>query len=210
MSRGEVLRVPSENVRAEGVNPCYPFGMPFEVQFLQGIQSVVLSTPWMIALVIFFARWCILVNIVPMVTLLGSRKERDRHSVVEAVWSALLAMSLTSLFSFFIQRARPFFDHQEILLLIPPPFNTSFPSGHTATAVALALAMLYVDRTMGLVSIVIAGFVAYGRMAVGVHYPSDIVGGILVGALAFYIVRVIHHQLERKDIERSAKKHHHS
>lgn len=192
------------------MNPCYRSCMPFEVQFLQGIQSVVLATPWTIALVIFFARWCILVNIVPAVTLLASRKERDRHAVVEAVWSALLAMSLTSLFSFFIQRARPFIDHQEILLLIPPPFNTSFPSGHTATAVAFALAMLYVDRTMGLVSLVIAGFVVYGRMAVGVHYPTDIIGGILVGTLSFWIVRVIHRQLERKDIERSAKKHHHT
>lgn len=183
--------------------------MPFEIQFLQGIQSAVLSTPWMISLAIFFARWCIIVNIVPAVTLLASRKDGERHAVVEAAWAALLALALTSLLAFFIQRARPFLATNDVLLLIPPPFNTSFPSGHTATAVAVALAFLYVNRTMGLVSLVIAGLVAFGRMAVGVHFPSDILGGIFLGLLSFAIVRVIHRELARPDIERSAKSHKH-
>jgi len=178
--------------------------MPFEVQLLQGIQTVVLSTPWTIAFAIFFARWCIFVNIVPVVTLMSSRKAEERHAVVEAAWSALLALALTSLVSFMVQRARPFLASHAVTLLIPPPFNTSFPSGHTGTAVAIALALLYVNRPLGLISLTVAAFVAYGRMAVGVHFPTDILGGIFVGLFSFAIVRKVHHELERKDIKRSA------
>ena len=180
--------------------------MPFEVQLLQGIQTVVLSTPWTIALAIFFARWAIFANVIPVVALLTSKKREEKHAVTEAAWSALLALALTSLISFLVQRARPFLVTHAVTLLIPPPFNTSFPSGHTGTAVAIALALLYANRPLGLISLMVAAFVAYGRMAVGVHFPTDILGGIFVGLLSFAIVRKIHHELDRKDIKRSARR----
>jgi len=169
---------------------------------------MVLSTSWMIALVVFFARWLIILNIVLALFFLGSHLER-RHAVAAAAWSAILALILTSLIAFFVQRVRPFLGHADIHLLIPPPFNTSFPSGHTATSIALALSFLRVSRTAGFVSLVIAGFVMFGRLAVGVHFPTDILGGICVGALSCVIVDRIHRQLESSDMSRAAKHHHH-
>ncbi len=184
--------------------------MPFEIQILIGIQNVVLSTPWMIALAVFFARWFILVNIVLAIVMFGSRRVHERHAVIEAAWSALLALTFTVLIAFFIQRIRPYLATHSVVLLIPPPFNTSFPSGHTATAFAIAFALFYANRTLGILSLVIAGFVAYGRMAVGVHFPTDILGGFFVGLLSFAVVRKIHHELMCADINRSARWHRHT
>ena len=185
--------------------------MPFtsEGQFVISVQQVMQVAPWAIALTVFLARWMILANVVIGVALLASDKKKHRHAVLEAAWSAVLAMVLTSLIAFLIQRARPHLGFEGVSLLIPPPFNTSFPSGHTSTAFAIAFAFAYAERLAGTAAFIVAFLVAFGRVSAGVHYPSDILGGIAVGLLSFIIVRFCHRELARRDITRSAAAHHH-
>ncbi len=184
--------------------------MTFETQILVAIQQVVLSSHWTIALAVFFARWLIFANVVLIVGLLVARHKRARHGAVEAGWATLVALALTAGIAHFVERLRPFLASHDVIRLIPPPFNTSFPSGHTATAFAIAFALWHADRRVGAVSFAIATVVAFGRMAVGVHYPTDILGGFVLGALSFWLVRWGHHQLTRRDIARSASHHHHT
>ncbi|MBP9869020.1 phosphatase PAP2 family protein [Patescibacteria group bacterium] len=183
--------------------------MPFELLYLQGIQQVVFATPWMIAFMIFLARWLILANVFIALSLILTKRPLAKRIVAEAIWSALVALLLTKLIGTVIGRDRPFLATEELILLIPPPFNTSFPSGHTATASAMAFAFLAGRRTAGLISFVVAAFVAFGRMAVGVHYPSDIVGGILVGGFSFLIIHLISKRLRSRDLNAAAERHHH-
>lgn len=183
--------------------------MSADWSYVFGAQQVMLSGPWTISLAIFFARWLIFSNIFLLGFLGSSRYKASRHAAGEAIWSAALAFALTSLIAALVGRERPFMGSDDVILLIPPPLNSSFPSGHTATATAIAFTFFYARPVVGLLSFVIAGFVAFGRIATGVHFPTDVLGGVAVGFTSFLIVRFVHRSLRRRDVVRSAKAHRH-
>jgi undecaprenyl-diphosphatase len=66
--------------------------------------------------------------------------------------------------------------------LVTIPHSHSFPSGHTATAVAGAVVLSYLAPRAAPLFAILAAAVAYSRLYVGVHFPLDIVGGALIGA----------------------------
>ncbi|MEH1099182.1 phosphatase PAP2 family protein [Micromonospora sp. CPCC 205561] len=65
----------------------------------------------------------------------------------------------------------------------PPTGDWSFPSNHATIAGGLAVATLLLSRRVGLVALPLAVLAAFSRTFVGVHYPHDVVAGILLGAL---------------------------
>lgn len=82
-------------------------------------------------------------------------------------------------------RARPFDAISAVLPLIERPHDPSFPSGHAAAAAAAAAA-LFVSKAplpLSVTSAVLAVGVAFSRLYLGVHYPSDILFGALFGAV---------------------------
>ncbi|MBD3281604.1 phosphatase PAP2 family protein [Candidatus Uhrbacteria bacterium] len=125
----------------------------------------------------------------------GSTKER--HSVKEALWSAGLAILSSELIAMFLLRERPFLAIEQVITLIPAPLTTAFPSTHTATSVAILAALYLANKTAGRIGILIATGVVIGRMAAGVHYPTDILGGVALGLLSFALVRLGHRALRK-------------
>ena len=81
----------------------------------------------------------------------------------------------------FIARLRPSDVDLEVLLLITRPTDFSFPSGHTLSSFAAAAAILWYNRQLGICAILLALIIAFSRLYLYVHYPSDIAGGILIG-----------------------------
>ncbi|ATZ22992.1 phosphatase PAP2 family protein [Streptomyces lavendulae] len=73
--------------------------------------------------------------------------------------------------------------HVAVLESCPAPGDWSFPSNHAAIAAAAAVALLFVSRRLGGVAVVAAVLMAASRVWVGVHYPHDVLAGLLVGAL---------------------------
>lgn len=99
-----------------------------------------------------------------------------------------------------IDRDRPFTTYPYIEKLSTGG-DSSFPSGHTleAFAVATALSLLFSRKKIIVPVYVWAMLVAYSRMALGVHYPSDVLAGIMIGALIGWVVpwafvRVFHYK----------------
>lgn len=73
--------------------------------------------------------------------------------------------------------------HVAVLESCPAPGDWSFPSNHAAIAAAAAVALLFVSRRLGSVAVAAAVLMAASRVWVGVHYPHDVLAGLLVGAL---------------------------
>ncbi|MCB6415073.1 phosphatase PAP2 family protein [Faecalimonas umbilicata] len=86
-------------------------------------------------------------------------------------------------------RIRPCDVNTQIQLLIARPDDFSFPSGHTAASFA-AVAALYFsgERKLWKPALILACLIAFSRLYLYVHYPTDILGGILVGIAAGYAI----------------------
>lgn len=80
-----------------------------------------------------------------------------------------------------IARIRPFDVNSAINLLITRPTDFSFPSGHTLSSVASTVVIFNANRRMGIGALILAILIAFSRMYLYVHYPSDILGGIIIG-----------------------------
>ncbi|OIP83277.1 MAG: hypothetical protein AUK44_05670 [Porphyromonadaceae bacterium CG2_30_38_12] len=118
--------------------------------------------------------------------LLGlSFRKRFRHTHKKALF-ILLSVIVTSLVTTFlkllINRPRPFVSYP-FLEKMTNGGSPSFPSGHTSDAfsIATAISLAYPKWYVIIPAYMWAGAVAYSRMALGVHYPSDVLAGALLG-----------------------------
>ena len=82
-----------------------------------------------------------------------------------------------------IARPRPCWVRESIGLIAVPK-DYSFPSGHTHVSVLLAVVLWHENRKWGIAAGCLAVLVAFSRMYLYVHYPTDILGGALLGAFA--------------------------
>lgn len=99
----------------------------------------------------------------------------------------------------FVQRTRPYEVVPGLTSLLGALKSTSFPSGHTASSIAAAL-VLYksLPKAYGIPALILAGLIAFSRMYMGVHYPTDILGGILVGTVSALFVLGINTYFQKK------------
>ena len=83
-----------------------------------------------------------------------------------------------------VARIRPCDVNTAVQLLIPRPDDFSFPSGHTGASFA-AVSVLYTIRNkLWIPSLILAVLIAFSRLYLYVHYPSDILAGVVIGIMA--------------------------
>lgn len=82
-----------------------------------------------------------------------------------------------------IARPRPFMDHPGVPLLIPPPNGFSCPSNHASSSFSVATMLLFYHKKAGIASLILASLIAFSRVFLFVHYPSDVLAGALLGIL---------------------------
>ena len=123
----------------------------------------------------------------------GSTKTMRQNYQI-GVFVALTSMALSSLtvliLNQFYFRPRPFealFD-EGMLLLFYPPTDSSFPSNATAAVFGIAFSVWNINRRIGLGLIIMASIYGFARIFVGVHYPLDILGGIVISLLITLLV----------------------
>jgi undecaprenyl-diphosphatase len=84
---------------------------------------------------------------------------------------------------YLFNRTRPFLRNTEIAPLIRTPSSSSFPSGHSATAAAGALTLATIYPTFAPLFLAGGVLVALSRIYLGVHYPLDVLAGLLIGTV---------------------------
>lgn len=106
-----------------------------------------------------------------------------RQVLLLALLAAVMALGINAILNWAVPRPRPFAT-LPAHLLVPSPHDPSFPSDHAAVASAVGMVLLMGGEPVwGVLGMVGAALIGAARVVTGVHYPSDIVGGIFVGTI---------------------------
>jgi undecaprenyl-diphosphatase len=115
----------------------------------------------------------------------GRRHLEGRRATIAAVLSAGVGLAVAKVLSELVDRARPFVaDPQGVHLFSGHAADPGFPSDHATAAFAIATAIVLRKRRAGLVALGAAAVLSVGRVALGVHYPSDVLAGAAIGGAA--------------------------
>lgn len=89
-------------------------------------------------------------------------------------------------------RLRPFQIREYANLIINPPSDFSYPSGHTYASFAFATALLCCNKKLGIPAMILACAISFSRLYLYVHFPTDVIAsiilGITTGILSYYLV----------------------
>ena len=154
--------------------------MSFEFTLLDALQA--LRCPVLDALAVFFDQAGAHGEIWIAFTLLlllfrCTRKAGFAMAVALVLYMAAGHFFLKPLFA----RPRPCDLNTSITMLVARPHGHSFPSGHTASGVAAAYALWLQNRKLGAPALVLAAFIAFTRLYLYVHFPTDVLGGAVLG-----------------------------
>ena len=102
-----------------------------------------------------------------------------------------------------VDRTRPYELVEGLRLIGKAATDASFPSGHTAASFASATAIFpNVPKKYGIPLVILAFLIAFSRLYIGIHYPTDVLAGfldgILLGVLANWLVRAVFKKMEIK------------
>lgn len=121
----------------------------------------------------------------------------SRYSAYLVVSLSLCALVNNVFFKPLCDRERPCDTYQNIPLLIKRPMGSSFPSGHAATSFASATALFFMDPRIGMIALFVAFIIAFSRLYLFVHYPTDIligmVSGVACSLAGIQIVKIFFH-----------------
>ena len=128
--------------------------------------------------------------IVAVVLLIFKKTRKTGAMVGVALLLGLLIGNLT--LKPLIERLRPYDFYEQLTggsfsLLIDAEKDFSFPSGHTLASFEAATVLLINDKRLGIPAVILASVIAFSRLYLYVHYPTDILGGIVLGVLIAFV-----------------------
>jgi undecaprenyl-diphosphatase len=132
---------------------------------------------------------------IPILLLVSSLYRRNKGIQKKALYiglSVLLSAIIALIFKYGVNRVRPFLVYS-FIQKVTDGGSTSFPSGHTCDAFALATAVsIAFQKWYVVVPFYLWAFaVGYSRIDLGVHYPSDVFGGIIIGSASAIVGKLI-------------------
>ena len=120
---------------------------------------------------------------IALTILLALKKSTRKTAAALAIALMLCLVSGNLLLKPSVGRIRPFHAQELVTLLIETPTDYSFPSGHTMSSFAAATVLLRSDKRMGIPAMILAALIGFSRLYLYVHYPTDVLAGLLMGCL---------------------------
>lgn len=154
-----------------------------ELEFLQYLQTW--HTPMLDSFFVFVTRlgnvgWFFIATGIGLLFFKSTRKTGFQMLLALLVSTIFCNLILKDL----VARDRPSWLMPHIELLIKNPTDFSFPSGHTSAAFAFALSILCYHKRWGIAALILAVLIAFSRMYLFVHFPTDILGGMVTGTIS--------------------------
>ena len=174
-----------------------------ELRFLDFLQTI--HTPLLDKILAFITSLgnVGIIWIVLAVVLLILLKTRKAGIIVAA--ALLMDLILCNLIlKNLVARVRPYDVNTAIAILIKKPLDFSFPSGHTAASFAAMTALFLAKmKKAWIAALILAVLIAFSRLYFYVHYPTDVLGGAVVGVLSGIIGYTIVEKIDKR--RRTAK-----
>ena len=175
----------------------------WELQILMWIQEH-LRVPFLTPIVQFITSLGDhgIIWIAACLVLIGYKKTR-RVGVVAAASLILNAVIVNLVLKTWIMRIRPFVLEEGLELITQIPSDYSFPSGHTSAAFATAVILfLGLPKKIGIPAMVLAVLMGISRLYVGVHFPTDVLAGAIIGTLAAMLTWYIFSKCVFKELDK--------
>ncbi|MDQ7093605.1 phosphatase PAP2 family protein [Desulfosporosinus sp. PR] len=125
---------------------------------------------------------------------LPQKESKKRHALVVAGFSGILALCVNAVIGHFFFRPRPFVTLPKgtFTQLIPHSMDTSFPSNHTSGSFGFAAGswkntQVWTRKVFTILAIV----VAFARIYTGVHWPTDVLAGVIIGIISARLTWII-------------------
>ncbi|MEW5908015.1 MAG: phosphatase PAP2 family protein [Patescibacteria group bacterium] len=149
------------------------------------------------SLVIFFAKYLqyFLIFFFIVLLIFWKYKHNDKIRIILVTAGSIIIsrLAITELVRFFYYRPRPFFSHNVYQLFFKNSgtFSSSFPSGHSAFFFAMSAAIYFYNKKWGAVFFIASILMNISRVIAGIHYPSDILWGMIIGIASAYSVFIL-------------------
>lgn len=161
--------------------------MNWEFSFLYFLQE--LHTPLLDSIMLFFTKIgnvCMPWLAVAVIMLCFKKTRKCGIAILISLLLKELIGNL--LLKNLIARDRPCWIDTTIPLLISAPSSYSFPSGHTFDGFAASVSILLYYKKAGIAAVIVAAIIAFSRMYLFVHFPTDVLASVVLGSLVAIIV----------------------
>ncbi len=157
-----------------------------DTRVLKWMNSRIGSSPWLDTAMVVAAQTLSFVEVALLLAMLPTCGT-NRRAVPRVILSLVVATLLVKLLQALVKRPRPFRAEPGLRHLVHRHPGPSFPSRHVASAFAMGVAALPAQRTIGALMLLGGAILGVSRVYVAVHYPSDVLGGAVVGALCGWL-----------------------
>ena|SRR3989344_2713226 len=164
--------------------------MNLDIQLFYLLNGVAGQSVTLDGVIVFVASYLpyltVAVFIILVVLSQYSRQEKWELFLVAGAASIIARLGVTELIRFFYHHPRPFVALPDVHQLLTDS-AWSFPSGHATFFFAMATAIYLYNKQWGTGFLLAAVLITVGRVIAGVHYPSDILGGAIIGGIIAFL-----------------------
>ena len=169
--------------------------MDWEFELLAALQNI--RSPWLDQVMIWITNLADHGRLWVMIGLLCLAFSKTRHLGLSMLLSIGLGyVTGNCMLKRIFARKRPCWQKPEIALAVPSPKDYSFPSGHTLVSFEGAFSIWNYNRKWGAAALAAAALIGCSRLYLFVHFPTDVLGGIVLAMVNAWIGEQIAKKIE--------------